>query len=152
EHPSHHPILRAAGGVWCRNTNAPFLSIAEAIHQQLLLAAIDLDHCAINKMRQIGGEVSDETGDLLAFGNAPQRYAARRERISLPAVVSHSPRHRKNSPPPPRGRRRRGITRHKADIVPAVLRSERKCQVLSGGICGTWRDFPVGRFHTVITD
>jgi len=20
EHPSHHPILRAAGGVWCRNT------------------------------------------------------------------------------------------------------------------------------------
>ena len=43
------------------------LSVAEAIHQRLLLPAINLDHCTIDEMRQIGGEVSDETGNLLAL-------------------------------------------------------------------------------------
>ena len=42
-----------------RRFGGGILSVAEAIHQRLLLAATDLDHCAINEMRQIGGEVTD---------------------------------------------------------------------------------------------
>ena len=59
------------------------LAVAEAIHQRLLLAAVDLDHRAVDEMRQIGSEVRDEAGDLLAFGDAPQRNAARGKRIGL---------------------------------------------------------------------
>src|SRR5271166_29879 len=47
---------------------------------------------------------------------------------------------------------RSGINRHKADIVPAVLRSERKCQVLPGSVRRARRDLPVGRFDPVIAD
>jgi hypothetical protein len=54
-----------------QNADGRELSVAEAIHQRLLLAAVDLDHRAVNEMRQIGSEVGDKAGDLLAFGNAP---------------------------------------------------------------------------------
>src|SRR5206468_1244992 len=65
------------------------LPVAEAIHQRLLLAAVDHDHRAVDEMRQIRSEVSDEAGDLLAFGNAPQRDAARGEPICLLAWDLH---------------------------------------------------------------
>jgi hypothetical protein len=57
--------------------HSPELPVAEAIHQRFLLAAVDLDHRAVDKMRQIGSEVGDKAGHLLAFGNAPQWDAAR---------------------------------------------------------------------------
>ena len=110
------------------------LSVPETIHQRLLLTAIDLDHCSINKMRQIRGEVDDKTGDLVTFGNAPQRDTARGERISLLARDFHVAGHRINEAGPALGTNGSGINRHKADIVPAVLRSERKCQVLPGSV------------------
>src|SRR5256885_15987579 len=50
------------------------------------------------------------------------------------------------------GTDRPGIDRHKADIVLAVLRSERKRQVLPGSICRSWRDLPVRRFDPVIAN
>jgi len=45
-------------------------------------------------MRQIGGEVGDEIGDLFAFGYAPQRNAARGKGISFFARELHVARHR----------------------------------------------------------
>ena len=103
-------------------------------------------------MRQIRSEVGDEAGDLLAFGDAPQRNASRGKRISLLARDFHVAGHRINETGPALGTDRPGIDRHKADIVLAVLRSERKCQVLSGSICRTWRDLPVGRFDPVVAN
>src|SRR6516225_9502013 len=45
-----------------------------------------------------------------------------------------------------------GLTADKSDVVLAVLCSERKRQVLPGGICCPWRDLPVRRFDPVIAD
>src|SRR5215469_1255905 len=65
------------------------LSVAEAIHQRLLLAAVDLDHRPIDEMREIGSEVGDKAGDLFAFGNPTQWDAARGKRVRL-LVISMS--------------------------------------------------------------
>ena len=99
-------------------------------------------------MRQVGSAVGDKAGDLLAFGNAPQRNAARGKRISLLARNFHVAGHRINETGPALGTDRPGIDRDKADIVLAILRSERKRQVLSGSICCTWRDLPVSITRT----
>jgi hypothetical protein len=88
----------------------------------------------------------------LAFGNAPQRNAARGKHISLLARDPHVTGHRIDEAGPALGTDRPGIDRHKADIVLAVLRSECERQVLSGSICRPWRDLPVGRFDPVITN
>jgi len=103
-------------------------------------------------MCQIGSGVSNETGDLLAFGNALQRNAARGEPISLLARDFHVSGHRINEAGPALGTDRSGINRHKADSVPAILRSERKCQVLPGSDRRAWRDLPVRRFDPVIAE
>src|SRR5438477_7282906 len=60
-----------------RNFENCALSVAEAIHQRFLLAAVNLDRRAVDEMRQIRSQVGDETGHLFAFGNAPKRNAAR---------------------------------------------------------------------------
>jgi len=80
-------------------------------------------------MRQIGGEVGDEIGDLFAFGYAPQRNAARGKGISFFARELHVARHRIDEAGPALSADRPGVDRDKTDIVLAVLRSERKRQV-----------------------
>src|SRR6266446_5455235 len=127
-------------------------AVDDAIHERLLLAAVDLDHRAVNKMRQIRSEVGDKAGDLLAFDNALQRNAARGKCISLLARDFHVAGHRIDETGPALGTDWPGIDRHKADIVLAVLRSERERQVLPGSICRAWRDLPIGRFDPVIAN
>jgi hypothetical protein len=41
------------------------------VHQRLLLAAVDFDHRAVDEMREVGGEVGDQVGDLLASAMRP---------------------------------------------------------------------------------
>jgi hypothetical protein len=49
---SHHADSARCWPNFGAGTVTPvILSIAEAIHQRLLLPAVDLDHCAINEMR-----------------------------------------------------------------------------------------------------
>src|SRR6202048_971378 len=103
-------------------------------------------------MRQIGSEVGDKAGDLLAFSNAPQRNAARGKHVSLLARDLHVTGHRIDEAGPALGTDWPGMHSHKADIVLAVLRSKCERQVLSGSICRPWRDLPVGRFDPVIAN
>ena len=66
--------LRAAGGGSGAGTVTPvILSVAEAIHQRFLWAAVDLDHRAVDEMRQIRSKVGNKAGDLLAFGGVRLR-------------------------------------------------------------------------------
>jgi hypothetical protein len=67
-------------------------------------------------------------------------------------VIFHVAGHRINEARPALGTDRPGIDRDKANIVLAVLRRERKCEVLSCRIGRTRCDLPVRRFDAVIAD
>src|SRR5689334_24180310 len=103
-------------------------------------------------MRQIGREVGDKARDLLAFCNTPQRNTAWGKRISLLARDFHVASHRIDEAGPALGAHRPGIDRHKADIVLAVLRSQRKRQVLPGSIGGAGSNLPIGWFDPIIAN
>src|SRR5262249_29985973 len=64
-------------------TDPPALAVAQLVHQRFLLAAVDLDHGAVDEEGAVGGEERDEVGDLVGFGNPPQRNAGRRELVGL---------------------------------------------------------------------
>src|SRR5215470_20072790 len=42
-------------------------AVAQPVHQRLFLAAVDLDHRAVDEEGEVGGEERHEVGDLLRF-------------------------------------------------------------------------------------
>ena len=103
--------------------------VAHAVHQHLVLPAVDLDHRAVDEEREVGGEKSDEIGDLLGFGDPPERNACRSELVRLFEREIYIARHRFNEAGPSRGAHRSGIDGDEADIVLAVLAGERFGQI-----------------------
>ena len=112
------------------------LSVAEAIHQRLLLAAIDLDHRAVDEMGQIRSEVGDEAGRPPRIRQcAPAECCAGRAYQPPRAGSSMLAGHRVNEAgPSARYGHGPGLTATKLILSLAVLRSERKCQVLPGSV------------------
>src|SRR5215469_8303230 len=76
-HPGHACASRQARRV------KVFSAVAHAVHQHLVLAAVDLDHRAVDEEGEIGGEINDEIGNLLGFDNPAERNACRGEFIGL---------------------------------------------------------------------
>src|SRR5262249_18810044 len=50
-------------------------AVAQSVHQGLFLAAVDLDHGAVDEEGEVGGEERHQVGDLLRFGDASERDA-----------------------------------------------------------------------------
>src|SRR4029077_18583034 len=76
-------IFNAAIGLPAKPHDRRFSAVAHAVHQYLILAAVDLDHRTVDEERKIGGEISDEIGDFVAFGDAAERDACRRELVGV---------------------------------------------------------------------
>ena len=57
--------------------------IPHAVHQHLVLAAVDFDHGAVDEEREVGSEIGDEIGDFVALGDAAERDACRRELVGF---------------------------------------------------------------------
>ena len=62
DHSSTAPVSRAHG--------TPSPAVAQAIHQRLLLAAVDLDLGAVDHVHQRRRQHDHEVGDLLEIGRA----------------------------------------------------------------------------------
>src|SRR5438270_11067806 len=110
-----------------------FLStVAHGVHQYLVLAAVDLDHRAIDEERKIGGKIGDEIGDFVAFGDAAERNARRRELVGYLEAQLHVALHGFDQSGPPLGADRSGIDGDDADIVLAVLAGDGVGDMLAG--------------------
>src|SRR5262249_30170064 len=96
-------------------------AIAQSIHQGFLLAAVDVDHRAVDEEGEVGSEKRHGVGNLLGLGEAPERNARRREPVRLLEAEIHVARHRLDQAGPALGAHRAGIDAHEADIVLAVL-------------------------------
>src|ERR1700730_4238836 len=127
-------------------------AIAQPIHQHLVLAAVDLDHAAVDEEGQTRRQISDQIGDLFAFGDAAERNARRRRLVGLLERQVHVARHRLDQAGPALGPHRAGIDGDEADIVPAVLAGERQRQILSRRVGGAGRDFPIGDLDAIVAD
>ena len=120
--------------------------------RRLLLATVDLDHRAVDEMRQRRGEIGDQIGDLVAFGDAAERDGARGEPVGLLVGDLHVARHRAHQPVPAFGPHRSRVDRADGDVLAPVLGGDRHGEVLAGGIGGAGRDLPVGVLDAVIAD
>src|SRR3974377_579819 len=119
---AHHlPSPASPQGERIKAPETVSLAVAHAIHEHLVLAAVDLDHRAVDEEREVGGEISDEIGNLLGFGDPPERNACRSELIGLFERELHIARHRFDQPTPSLGAHRSGIDGDEANIILAVL-------------------------------
>src|SRR5205085_3631483 len=119
---------------------------------RLLLAAVDLDHRAVDEMRKRRREIGDKVRALVDLGDATERNRARRELVRLLERELHVARHRSYEARPTLGAHRPRVYRAHADAVLAILRRERLGQVLAGGVASTGHDLPVGLLHAVVAD
>jgi hypothetical protein len=78
-HPSIPKQLNIAGRMLLREATArasattgqPMqLPVAQAVHQRFFLAAVDLDHGAVDEEREVRGKERHEISDFLRFGDA----------------------------------------------------------------------------------
>src|ERR1700677_407861 len=95
----------------------PRSPVAHLVHQDFVLAAIDLDHGAVDEEREVGGEIGDEVRHLFGFCDATQRDAGRGELVSLLERKLHVAGHRVHQAGPAFGAHRAGIDRDEADVV-----------------------------------
>src|SRR5262245_30460361 len=163
------PLARAAAAVMRRATpegNAAFrgrkdtretrattsFPVPQPVHQRFLLAAVDLDHAAVDHVHERGGEHGDEVAAFLHLGDAAERDRGRRELIRLLVGELHVTRHGGHEAGPALGANRAGVDGDEADIVLAILAGERFREVLAGRVGGARHDLPVGRLHAVIAD
>src|SRR5580692_11601846 len=75
-------------------TSAFSSAIAQPVHQHFVLAAVDFDHGAVDEEGEIRRKISDEIGDLFAFGYAAERDARRRRLVRFLERQVHVARHR----------------------------------------------------------
>src|SRR5271154_6346549 len=75
-----NPILRKQDRASCCGLA---ILVAEAVHQRLVLAAIDLDHGAVDHLHQRRRQHHHQIGDLVDFGEAAHGYGSRRQRVGL---------------------------------------------------------------------
>src|SRR5262245_14786217 len=99
--------------------------VARAVHQRFFLAAVDLDHGAVDHVHQRRRQHDDQVGNLVDLGDAPHRDRRRRELVGFLVGQLHVARHRLDQAGPALGAHRARIDRAEADIVLAVLDSER---------------------------
>src|SRR5712691_1581228 len=164
--PARGPAPAGASGV--KATNAPNrstdrlssspriasagLAVAQPVHQRFLLAAVDLDHGAVDHVHERRGQHRDQVGALLDLGDAAERDRGGRELVGVFIGELHVARHGGDEAGPALGAHRPGIDRAEADVVLAVLAGERLRQVLAGGISGARHDLPIGRLDAVVAD
>src|SRR5271169_4647818 len=94
----------------------PSSSVPQPVHQRLFLAAVDLDHRAVDEERKVGGKERDQVGDFLRFRDAAQRNARRSELVGLFEAQIHVARHGLHQAGPALGTHRSRIDADEADI------------------------------------
>ena len=126
--------------------------VAEAVHQRLVLPAVDFDHSAVDHVHQRRGQHHHEIGNLIDLGDPPERNGRRRQRVGFLVGDLHIARHGLDQASPALGAHRSRIDGDKADAALAILAGERDREILAGGVGRARADFPVGRLHAVIAD
>src|SRR5215208_6023699 len=126
--------------------------VPQPVHQRLLLAAVDLDHAAVDHVREWGCQHGDEVAAFLHLGDAAERDRGGRKLVRLLVGKVHVARHGSNEAGPALGAHRPGIDGDEADVVLAVLAGERFRQLLAGRVGGARHDLPIGRLDAIVAD